>query len=75
MRFSPWKCPECGQAPEGTLETVPGLALLVFDASGQGQYAGETEIDWDAQATCEDEAGKVILECPNGHQWPADRRD
>lgn len=75
MRFSPWKCPECGQAAKGTLETIPGLALLIFDDDGQATYAGETEIDWDSQATQHDEAGRVLLQCPDGHQWPAVRRE
>jgi hypothetical protein len=72
MRFKPWKCPECGQPAAGALETVPGLALLVFDDGGQAQYEGETKIDWNGQATCRDESGKAALECPAGHRWPAE---
>ena len=75
MRFTPWKCPDCGQPAEGTVETVPGLALLVFDDSGQAEYEGETKIEWDGQATCRDESGNTILECPNGHQWSAKHGD
>jgi len=75
MRFSPWKCPTCGQPAAGTLETVPGLALLAFDDSGQAGYEGETKLDWNGQVTCRNESGKAILECPAGHQWPADRND
>ena len=75
MRFKPWKCPECGQPAKGSLETVPGLALLTFDADGQAEYDGETEVDWDNQATQHDEAGNDLLECPQGHQWPTQRKD
>jgi len=75
MRFTPWKCPECGQTAKGTLETVPGLALLVFDDSGDADYEGETVINWNNQASQHDETGRDILECPEGHQWPAEREE
>lgn len=75
MRFIPWKCPECGQAARGTLETIPGLALLTFDAGGHAEYDSETQVAWDNQATLHDEAGRDLLECPAGHQWPAERKD
>jgi len=71
MRFSPWKCPECSEAAKGTLETIAGLALLMFDDDGHAEYAGETELDWNSQITRHDEAGNALLECPAGHQWPA----
>lgn len=74
MRFWPWKCPECGQAAKGTVEVIPGLALLSFDEAGEATYAGETEIDWNSQATQHDETGHVLLECPDGHGWPAVHR-
>jgi hypothetical protein len=73
MRFTPDKCPECGEQALGTLETVPGLALLVFDDNGDAE--GETKIDWDSQVSQRDEAGRVLLECSEGHQWPAERSD
>jgi hypothetical protein len=75
MRLTPWKCPECGQPAKGTVETVPGLALLTFDDDGNAEYAGETEIDWNNQATRHDDAGNDLLECPAGHQWTAERKD
>ena len=74
MRFTPWKCPRCGQAAAGTLETVPGLALLMFDNNGQAEYTGETTLDWNDQAT-DQEFGKVILECPQRHRWSAEHED
>lgn len=75
MRFKPWKCPECGQPAKGTLETIPGLALLKFDKDGQAEYDGGTEVAWDDQATQHNEAGNDILECHLGHQWPAKCED
>lgn len=75
MRFTPWKCPECGQPANGTLEMIPGLALLTFDDNGEATYAGDTEIDWDNQMTRDDEDGRVRLECPAHHRWPADSTD
>lgn len=75
MRFTPWKCPECGQPAKGTLETVPGLALLTFDDDGKAEYDGETKIDWDGQESQQDECGRSLLECHAGHQWPATRED
>ena len=51
---------------------VPGLALLTFDASGEASYAGDTDIDWNNQATVHDESGRVSLECPERHQWRAE---
>jgi hypothetical protein len=75
MRFTPWKCPECGQPAEGTLESTPGLALLIFDEGANAEYEGETKMDWDHQATLRDEEGCVTLECKEGHRWPATRED
>ena len=75
MRFTPWKCPECGQSAQGTVDTIPGLALLAFDDNGNAEYNGETKIDWNNQTTLHDESGRDLLECPAGHQWPAERED
>jgi hypothetical protein len=75
MRFTPWNCPECGEPAAGTVETVPGLALLVFDDDGQAEYEGETKIDWNGQQTRRDESGKVTLECRHGHRWSAANAD
>ena len=75
MRFTPWKCPRCGQAAAGTQETIPGLALLMFDDDGQAEYSGETTVYWNGQESCWDEFGRAILECPNGHAWSAEHED
>ena len=75
MRFTPWKCPECGEPAQGTVDTIPGLALLAFSGDGNAEYAGETKVDWNNQATRHDEFGADLLECPAGHQWAAKRED
>ena len=64
MRFDPYRCPECGQLAAGTIETVQGLALLIFDPEGNADYEGQTTIDWNAQVTVRDAAGRATLECP-----------
>lgn len=71
MRFDIPKCPTCGEPPEGTLESLTGLALLSRpdENSPELEYDGWTEIYWDEQKTVTDEAGKLTLICPNGHDW------
>lgn len=71
MRFEPPTCPACGEQAKGVLETIPGIALLLFDESGDAQYAGETDVRWDSQSAVRDRLGHVTLLCPDGHQWPA----
>ena len=75
MRFAPGNCPDCGELAEGTLESIAGQALLVFDEDGDADYAGETKIDWNSQVTVRDAKGRVILECPSGHRWQATLTD
>ena len=71
MRFEPWRCENCGETATGTVETVPGVALVLFDEEGNAEYAGETRISWNDQTSLIDVHGRVTLECPNGHQWQA----
>lgn len=71
MRFEPSKCPECGQRAKGTLETIPGIALLEFDEDCDADYQGETKVWWDGQQTARSDDGRVRLVCPDGHEWPA----
>lgn len=75
MMFDVPRCPVCGELASGTLETVPGLALLCFDENGEAAYVGETKIAWNDQVTCHDREGQVTLECPDGHRWQARRAD
>lgn len=72
MRFELSCCPICEEEALGTLDGVPGLALLVFLDRGEAQYEGETRMDWDGQVTRRDTQGRVTLECPNGHQWQSE---
>lgn len=57
------RCPSCGGEPRGTVESVPGCALLNFDESGRAEYAGETDIEWDGQTTDTTEDGRLLLLC------------
>jgi len=75
MKFDVPCCSVCGEAATGTLESVPGLALLVFDQQGLAEYAGETRWDWNSQATLRDGLGRAMLECCHGHQWPSHMDD
>ena len=72
MRFEPANCPQCGQQAKGTLETVPGVALLMFDEDGNAEYQGQTDLCWDDQETIRDESGRATLFCPGGHDWLAE---
>ena len=67
MRFEPSNCPECGQQAKGTLETIPGIARLLFDEDGNAEYLGGTDVCWDGQETVRDESGRATLVCPDGH--------
>ena len=71
MRLDPWKCPECDQPAKGTLETIPGIALLLFDEYGDAEYLGETDVCWDGQTAVRDQEGRVTLICADGHEWLA----
>jgi hypothetical protein len=75
MRFDPSNCPSCGEQATGLLETIPGIAFLLFDENGDAQYAGETDVCWDNQTTVRDRLGHVMLVCPDEHQWPASLPD
>jgi hypothetical protein len=71
MRLAPATCPVCRRPAKGTLEIIPGLALLLIGEEGLADYSGQTEIDWNGQKTVEDEQGRVVLICPVGHEWSA----
>lgn len=78
MKFESPRCPKCGNFATGTIEYVPGVALLVFEEEGDPPYAeyadyqGETEMDWDLQDGQPDEEGRVRLFCrPCCHEWPS----
>ena len=65
------KCPECSQEPKGTAETVAVTALLSFDEEGNARYAGGSEVHWDTQRTLTDASDRLLLVCPNGHEFAA----
>jgi len=69
MTFDVPRCTICGDLARGTLEWVPGVAILTCAENGEAQYEGATRMDWDGQSTCRDEEGRVTLECANGHRW------
>jgi hypothetical protein len=75
MKFSIPKCPTCGELTCGTLEMIPGIALLDINDDGTAEYAGETEPWWDDQETWKDSEGRVQLRCDNGHSWQSKKED
>ena len=75
MKFDPWKCPECGDPAEGTVEMLVGLAELNFNEDGEAEYGGYTEMWWDGQTTVLDDNGRATLRCPQGHEWLAKAED
>lgn len=71
MRFDPDKCPECGQKPRGTADTIPGVAEFVENDDGSFDYCGNTDVFRDGQMTETDEDKRLRLLCPDGHDWYA----
>ncbi len=70
MYWEQHKCPECGEPPVATVESLEGLAQLEPEEEGGGfTYGGYTEVEWDAQRTQRDEDGKDALQCENRHLW------
>lgn len=71
MRFDPPTCPECGEEPQGTLETLPGCATFRRLKDGTCEYGGSTEVFWDGQMTNLDKEGRVELLCKGdgAHDW------
>jgi len=71
MRFDPDKCPECGKDPRGTIDEIPGCALIDRQEDGSFEWAGETDVWWDGQMTVRDDEQRVTLTCHWGHEWQA----
>lgn len=71
MIFETPTCPECGLPAYGTVEHIPGVALLAEDATPgtDVEWAGETKVEWDGQTTESDAEGRVLLTCRSGHEW------
>lgn len=77
MKFARPQCPECGRFADGTVDWIPGKALITFEGD-EAFYDGETEVDWDGQTNDADVHrgyGKDVpdhtirLVCPRGHEW------
>lgn len=64
LKFSEPKCPHCGKPVAGVLQTIQGKALVL-----DGEWQGETEVDWDSQQNTVDCTGKVTVNCEGGHEW------
>lgn len=77
MKFTPCNCLECGEPLMGTVETVPGVALMDQDQDEDGhfEYSGETKIFWEGQTTDVLDDGKWLVQCENGHEWAAEVED
>ncbi len=69
MKLETFKCPDCGEPPKGTVETLNGCAVLSPGENGTFEYSGFTEIWWDEQRTEYDEQERVHLICEKGHEW------
>jgi hypothetical protein len=69
MIFDTPRCEICGELAKGTMESLPGVALFVFDKEDTAEYSGETEIWWNDQTTRYDAEGRIALVCPNDHVW------
>ena len=82
MNWEETVCPECGEAVDGTLEELQGIAKVESDGDGGFEYEGHTEVLWNAQTTIKDIEGegdemvfKDVLVCANGHTWASRRTD
>ncbi len=68
MNVEDIKCPECGEPPVGTLETMTITGVALFNDSLE--WCGDTdiELDYDAQETVERD-GLPVLVCDQFHEW------
>lgn len=73
LRFTPDKCPECGEPAWGEVDTLQGVAGLDRSEDGTYEWTGNTEVDWNAQEPVTDSEGRVLLACVDGHEWYARR--
>src|SRR5262249_5264790 len=65
--------PVAAKRPKGTVDTVPGIALLHADPdTGEAEHARETDVCWDDERTETDAEGWSLLTCHNGHRWGAE---
>lgn len=74
------KCPECGEDIQGTVDLVPGVALMTVAPDGAFEWDGETKMTWDGQSNWEDHRISMgvppstpkrmwRVTCANAHEW------
>lgn len=62
-----------GQLIQGTLEQIPGVALISgIGDEGEPEYDGETKVWWDDQKTLTRD-GKTIFVDDEGFEWTFDQ--
>lgn len=71
MKLKHPHCPICKGLANATLEVVEGFALMTVEESGEADYFGETEVDWESQRTKTVGNSVVTLRCDEAHQWPS----
>ena len=75
MTITPSVCPECGKQVHGSVDLIPGTAMLEAHEDGTFDYCGETTVHWEGQYSVENEAGLPFVCCEDGHEWGATIED
>lgn len=63
------KCSECAEPILGSADLLPGCARMTVDPDGVFDWAGGTELFWDAQFNRAQDPTKLLVQCCNGHEW------
>jgi hypothetical protein len=71
MTITPGTCPTCGESVYGTVDLVPAVAYVHDNGDGTFDYDGESKMYWDGQHTDTTHDGRPLVQCHNGHEWPA----
>lgn len=70
MKWEQPFCPTCGEPAKARAEMVASQVSLLFNPDTEEyDFAGESEVIWDAQEPVVREEGKENLWCANGHGW------
>jgi len=69
MRFAIAVCPTCGGPPEGSVDLIPGTAMLHQNDDGTFDWEGETEVHWDGQYNIAIAPDTMTVQCWQGHEW------
>lgn len=77
MKFKRSTCPNCGKRPERILETVQAQYYITHQGGGEYDYDAwqASDVDWESSEPIVDDAGRVTLTCPDGHEWEAKMAD